>query len=200
MTTCAHSLPFPGLICAQSVVGDASAGVGSQGSGPCLAAAHRGSPHHPSFLWASFCALQSRPVGMQREAGEPGVPRETPPSSLQVPPPGALGRSLPPSGLPFSFSETPVARGVPRSVWDEHGRVRPPGPLEEERPQEESPAVLMLLGGGGPCPRVCLREPPDPPLLPSALASLCPPWAGGRWAPRKGRLGGTGGGRRSHSR
>ena len=103
MTTCVHSLPFPGLICTQSAVGDASAGVGSQGSGPCLAAAHCGSPHHPSFLWASFSAPQSRLVGMQREPGEPGVPREMSPSSLQVPPLGAPGQvaHCSPVGCPF---------------------------------------------------------------------------------------------------
>lgn len=78
VTMCAHPLLFPGLICIRSVVGEASAGVRSQGSGPFLAAAHRGSPNHLSFLWASFCPLQSRLVGMQREAGEPGTPRETP--------------------------------------------------------------------------------------------------------------------------
>ena len=33
------------------------------------------------------------------------------------------GHSLPRSGFPFSFAETPVARGVPGSVWDECGRV-----------------------------------------------------------------------------
>nr|XP_012638920.1 actin-binding LIM protein 2 isoform X26 [Microcebus murinus] len=45
---------------------------------------------------------------------------------------------------PDETGEAPVTGGIPGSVRDERGRVRPPGALEEERPQEESPAVLTV--------------------------------------------------------
>lgn len=52
-----------------------------------------------------------------------------------------------PSGFSFLFEEALVSGGVPGGVRDERGGVRPPGPLEEERAQEESPAVLMAATG-----------------------------------------------------
>ncbi|XP_045429899.1 actin-binding LIM protein 2 isoform X6 [Pipistrellus kuhlii] len=62
---------------------------------------------------------------------------------------------------PDQTGETPVARGVPGGVRHERGGVRPPGALEEERPQEEGPAVLMA--------------PPRPAPRPAAgSAPLCP--------------------------
>lgn len=55
--------------------------------------------------------------------------------------------NCPPPGFSFLFEEALVSGGVPGGVRDERGGVRPPGPLEEERAQEESPVVLMAATG-----------------------------------------------------
>ncbi|XP_069924103.1 actin-binding LIM protein 2 isoform X2 [Oryctolagus cuniculus] len=78
------------------------------------------------------------PCGADRDAswGTRGVPLRRPHRHKPDPREAAQGCG------PDEAGETPVGPGVPGSVWDERGRVRPPGAVEEERPQKEGPAVL----------------------------------------------------------
>ncbi|XP_062068640.1 actin-binding LIM protein 2 isoform X3 [Lepus europaeus] len=119
------------------------------------------------------------PCGADLDAswGTRGVPLQRPHRHKPDPREAAQGCG------PDEAGETPVGPGVPGSVWDERGGVRPPGALEEERPQKEGPAVLSA-------PRLTTHAPERsraPPPAPRSGFAVSVGWAGrtGWGAPRR---------------